>query len=87
MKWLFDVDAHKGCINALAFSSDGKTIASGGDDGLVQLWDASTGKKLLTLKGHTGHVRSVAIRPDGKQVASGSNDGTVRLWEIKGIRK
>lgn len=81
------VDAHEGMTFALAFSTDGKMIASGGGDNLVRLWNAETGKQLLTLKGHENDVYSVAIRPDGRQVASGSKDGTVRLWDIKEIKK
>lgn len=87
MKELRMIAAHKGRTGALTFSSDGKTIVSGCQDGLVRLWDTETGKLLHSLKGHTKDVRSVAIRPDGKQVASGSNDGTVRLWDITGIKK
>ena len=64
----------------VAFSPDGKQVASGSYDKTVRLWDASTGAQLQKLKGHSGIVTSVAFSPDGKQVASGSWDNTVRLW-------
>lgn len=69
-------------LSGVAFSPDGKTLASaGGTDYLVKLWDVATGRELNTLAGHKDAVTSVAISPDGKIVASGSWDGTVRFWD------
>jgi WD40 repeat protein len=62
---------HTNRIMSLAWSPDGKEIASGSADGTVQVWDASTGKTLLTYRGHTGFVGTVAWSPDGKDIASG----------------
>ena len=59
----------------MAFSPDGKTLASGSMDKTIKLWDVATGKEQATLKGHTGWVSSVAYSPDGKTLASGSGDG------------
>src|SRR5262249_43279385 len=79
-----------GWVNSVAFSADGKRIASGsgGYDektrqgwGEVKVWDAHTGRKQLTLKGHTGAVTSMAFSPDGKRIASGSVDQTVKVWD------
>jgi WD40 repeat protein len=67
---------------AVAFSPDGKTVASASPDMTVRLWNAVMGTALQTLKGHTGSVRVVAFSPDGKTVASASDDKAVRLWDV-----
>ena len=67
---------HTGWVAAVAFSPDSKTLASGGADNVVRLWDVATGKETAVLKGHTDYVCAAAFSPDGKTLATGSFDGT-----------
>jgi WD40 repeat protein/serine/threonine protein kinase len=73
---------HRTGVIALAFSPDGKLLATGCHDDSVHLWDIATRREMCTLEGHTGGVIYVAFAPDGKTLASGSWDSTVRLWDV-----
>lgn len=67
----------------VVFSPDGRTLASTGDHGTIQFWDATSGAPLgQPLTGHRDAVTSLAFSPDGKQLASGSLDETIRLWDV-----
>src|SRR5262249_7932700 len=66
-----------GYINALAFSPDGKLLASASCDNMARIWDVATGKGLHVLEGHQGFVNTVAFFPDGKTLATGGEDGTI----------
>ncbi len=66
----------------LAFSPDGRLLASAGAAGTVRLWEVPSGKPGRSLRGHQGPISGVAFSPDGRRLASASMDGTVRVWEV-----
>ena len=74
---------HTDCVTSVAWSPDGKTLASGAEDNTIRYWDVHTGHLLQTLKGHSDWVWSVAWSQDGKMLASGGSDRTIRLWEVQ----
>ncbi|MDJ0799057.1 MAG: trypsin-like peptidase domain-containing protein [Calothrix sp. MO_167.B12] len=77
------MEGHTSVLNTVAFSPDGKTIASGSSDDTVKLWNLQ-GKELQTLRSHSKPVFGVAFSPDGKTIASASWDKTVKLWNTQG---
>jgi WD40 repeat protein/serine/threonine protein kinase len=77
---LFDLRGHI-TVFALAFSPDGRRLASAGQDHTIKLWDPATGKEVITLRGHADIVRTVAFSPNGRQLVSASHDMTVRVWD------
>jgi WD40 repeat protein len=68
-------------ITAVAFSPDGKRIASNGNEKNIKVWNAETGSEIMTLLGHDSAVYCVGYSPDGKWIASGSADKTMRIWD------
>ena len=68
-------------MRTLAFSPDGRTLASGSRDNTIRLWDVDTGRYLVTLQEHKGDVETLAFSPDGRTLASGGNNKTLELWD------
>jgi WD40 repeat protein len=71
----------------LAFSPDGRALATRAPDHSVRVWDLTAGKEVRTFAGHAGRVETVAFSPDGKVLASGAADTTLLLWDAAGLGK
>jgi len=65
----------------VAFTPDAKILATSGEDGIIELWEVSTGREVRRLKGHSGAVESMAFSVDGRILTSGGHDGVIRLWD------
>jgi hypothetical protein len=74
---------HQDFVRSVAYSPDGRRLASGSWDRTVAVWDAETGQRLRELAGHRGLVNSVAYSPDGRRLASGAEDRTVAVWDAE----
>ena len=71
---------HDGKVMSAAYRPDGARIVTASGDQTAKVWDAVTGKELLTLKGHDSSVNSVAYSPDGKRIATAGGDGIVQVY-------
>jgi WD40 repeat protein/serine/threonine protein kinase len=78
---IFTLRGHTSNVTSVAFSPDGRRIATSSFDRTVKLWETQTGQEVFTLRGHTSGVLSVAFSPDGRRLASGSIDSTAKVWD------
>lgn len=78
--------AHSGKALALAVSPDGKTLFSGGSDGVVRLWELPSGRELGVFKGAGGPITTLSLASDGQFLAAGDMDGRLYLWDVAGRR-
>ena len=77
------LEGYSSSVFSVAFSPDGKTLASASGDNTIKLWNLQNQKELATLTGHSNWVNSVAFSPDGKTLASASADKTIKLWNLQ----
>lgn len=80
---LYFATGHTGCITTMAYSPDGKYVASGGQDNTIIIWDLYSRKELRKLIGHTSFVEYISYSPDGKFLASGSLDKSIKIWNVE----
>ena len=80
------LEGHTDPVYAIAWSPDGKTLATASFDNTVRLWDAATRKEIKKYEGHSKLVLAVAIAPDGKHILSGSQDNTAKIWDYPDVR-
>jgi RNA polymerase sigma factor (sigma-70 family) len=76
---------HTNGVWGIAFSPDGRTLASSGGDGSVRLWHLPSGKEIGRLEGHKGCVSAVTFSPDGRTLVSGGLDKTALLWDVSRV--
>jgi WD40 repeat protein/uncharacterized caspase-like protein len=77
------IKGHGRGVSKVAFSRDGKLLASGATDNTIKIWDVATRTELKTLTGHTAGIESIDFTPDGRLLASASDDGSTFLWDTK----
>ncbi|HJT65942.1 MAG TPA: caspase family protein, partial [Pyrinomonadaceae bacterium] len=77
------LQGHGRAVDKVAFSRDGKLLATGGTDNTIKIWDLAAKRDLITLSGHTANIESLDFSPDGRLLASASEDGSTFLWDAK----
>jgi class 3 adenylate cyclase/WD40 repeat protein len=79
--------SHAAQIDNMTFTPDGRRLVTGGDDGAVIVWDATTAAPIETLSGHSGRVLGQTFSADGKTLYTSSLDGTIFQWDLAGARR
>jgi WD40 repeat protein len=72
---------------SVAWSADGRVLATGGEDGLIRFWEAITGQERVQLAGHEGPVSALAFTKDGKRLISGGSDSTALVWDLERLAR
>jgi predicted NACHT family NTPase len=78
---------HEQMVNAVAFSPDGRTLATASWDQTIKTWDVATGKERASFAGHQAAVLCLALAPDGNTLATGGRDFTIKLWDVGKARE
>ena len=78
---LHTLTGHSGPVTSVAFSPDGRWVATASANQTTRVWETATGKYLFTLRGHNNGVFAVAFSPDGRRLVTGGNDNTARVWD------
>jgi len=81
-KQVASIAGHPATAISLAFSPQGRVLATGSNDRITRLWDVATRRALAELQGHRGQIDAVVFSPNGRTLASGSYDKSIRLWDV-----
>jgi len=73
---------HEAAVFGVAFTPDGRTLLTAGQEGLIRVWDVATRREVRRWRGHEGGVLALALSGDGKTLATAGRDSAVRLWDV-----